>query len=89
MKENQTLRDLRAAAQAVIDIFPEQFCPLEDLCVAVARLEHVLSRSVGRQVKDRHRADLITGLRGQGNTVAEIVAATGIPETTVRRHYRK
>lgn len=78
---------LTAAAQRVVDLFPEQIFPLEDLCLAVANLEHVLQRGRGRQVKDQARVDLIRDMAGRGMTIAEIVAETGIPQTTVWRWY--
>lgn len=78
---------LIAAAQRVVEIFPEQICPLEDLALAVANLEHVLQRGTGRPVKDQSRVDLIRDMSGRGLTVAQIVAETQIPESTVRRWY--
>jgi len=85
--KNPQIAALTAAAQRVIDIFPQQMCPLEDLALAVANLEHVLQRGRGRQVKDQSRVDLIRDMSGRGLTVSQIVAETQIPESTVRRWY--
>lgn len=87
------LPTLHAAARAVVDLWPDQPSPLQDLCEAVAILEAVLDAGTERRKaylegkagrKKEANYDLIDAMLGRQDRVAEIAAAAGVSETTVR-----
>lgn len=64
--------DVLIAAQLVVDLFPQQPAPLQDLAEAVATLRATLERRAGRPVTVT--LDLIDTARGQGHKTAKAIA---------------
>lgn len=92
------LPTLNAAARRVVEVFPDQPVPLQDLCEAVGVLRAVLARDAKSRSKRLAGVagrpstvdyDAIDGLLGQGVSVAKIAEATGVSETTIRNRKRQ
>lgn len=92
------LPTLHAAARAVIDLWPEQPAPLQDLCEAVAILEAVLDADSAKRSKRTKGVagrkqtinyDLIDAMLGRKERVVEIARVTGVSEMTIRKRRKQ
>lgn len=83
---NPSYADLKQAALEVCEIFPHQPVPLEDLCIAIAKLQYVATRDPGRPGVDSDTIDLIRSLKADGKTIPEIAAAAQVAKSTVIKY---
>lgn len=94
-KATRKLPTLNAAARRVVELWPEQMVPLQDLCEAVGVLSAVLdsdakrrsNRTKGKAGRKAREGllDQIDGLLGQRVKVSVIAEAVGCSESYVRQ----
>lgn len=87
-RKHPQLDEFAKLLETFCELTDAELCPSEDICLHAAKCRERLSRDAGRPPK-QNRIDLILYYSGQGLTVKQIVEQTKIPETTVRRHYRR
>lgn len=83
----QQINEFKAAILSLCDSLDQEIYPLSQETSERATYAKMLARRGRGRVPKKEQADLVFHLKGQGKTVSEIVKETGIPETTVRRHY--
>ena len=83
----QQINEFKAAILSLCDSLDQEIYPLSQETSERATYAKMLATRGRGRVPKKEQADLVFHLKGQGKTVSEIVKETGIPETTVRRHY--
>jgi len=81
------LADLEAAVDQVLQLWPEQLCPLQDLCEAMDRLAFVRHRKRGAQPLSDRTAEILAA-RQSGQSIREIARQLGISHTTVAKYLK-